>query len=68
MAPKEDMLPPGWDDLDRYVDHLLPALLNALALYHPIPLHLHDPVEPKRASTGDLNYFLFRLSQHLKQL
>lgn len=20
MARKEDMLPPGWDDLDRYVD------------------------------------------------
>lgn len=20
MAPKEDMLPPGWEDLDRYVD------------------------------------------------
>lgn len=23
MAPKEDMLPPGWEDIDRYADRLI---------------------------------------------
>lgn len=27
MAPKEDMLPPGWEDLDRYVDLLFRRIL-----------------------------------------
>lgn len=38
MAPKEDMLPPGWDDLDRYVGRLVPELVYVLlptVLYHP---------------------------------
>lgn len=65
MAPKEDMLPPGWEDLDRYVDRLI-------RIIHPLPelvplsssgflclspllhgaLGFHSP-------SGDLDYFHF---------
>lgn len=32
MAPKEGMLPPGWDDLDRYVPDL--GICSILAVFY----------------------------------
>lgn len=41
MARKEDMLPPGWEDLDRYVDLLFrlayPLGVNARPPFIPLP-------------------------------
>lgn len=49
MARKEDMLPPGWEDLDRYVDLLfrLAHPLSALILVPPpLPPNLPVGVSP----------------------
>jgi hypothetical protein len=66
MAPKEDMLPPGWEDLDRYVDRLFrshapyPRRCPPPSSASGVLPHLHAciAVEPQW-SFGDLDYFLF---------
>jgi hypothetical protein len=45
MAPKEDMLPPGWEDPDRYVDRLLPVHLSQSPVHHHTTPHLHPPFD-----------------------
>ena len=45
MARKEDMLPPGWEDLDRYVD-LLFRLHVILSRTPHRDLGVSSPVEP----------------------
>jgi hypothetical protein len=45
MAPMEDMLlPPGWEDLDRYVDQ--PHRNPSLGLVHSVP-HASTPWGPQ---------------------
>lgn len=56
MAPKEDMLPPGWEDLDRYVDLLFRECYSprpSLPYFCPSP----RVVEPKQTPTP---YFIYR--------
>ena len=56
MAPKEDMLPPGWEDIDRYVD----ILFRSIDAPKPLPtLHRHALWNPNGCPSGDLDYFHF---------
>lgn len=58
MAPKEDMLPPGWEDLDRYVDLLFRMVPNP-APHRPNLHALWNPNAPPSPSSDHLDYFLF---------
>jgi hypothetical protein len=43
MARKEDMLPPGWEDLDRYVDLLVSDTGFPVVMLFSIGLWNLDP-------------------------